>query len=181
MNHLKSPRFAALAGFYLFIASSGIARAWPPSVAGDELAVWQAAVTAVAEEQPERTIKVWYYESDFSTVTYISSAISDPDRPDYCGLSYEDAKSMFAQLKEVSTVTVVVSSEMAEAVGYRLGTKKNSRIPYVALSRVVFDKDRTRAWLSVDLNGQKGSLVRVDKVDGQWRKAARCAGWQTAG
>src|SRR4051812_1580274 len=117
MNHFKSSRFTALVCFFLFVASSGMARAWPPTVAGDELAVWQAAATAVAEEQAERPIKVWYYESDFSTETYLSSAISDPDRPDYCGLGYEDAKSMFAQLKEVSTVTVVLNSDMVEAAG----------------------------------------------------------------
>lgn len=180
MSHSKLSRSSAPIIFLVLVSWVGMARAWPPSVTGDELAVWQAAVTAVAQEQPERTIKVWYYESDFSTVTYISSAISDPDRPDYCGLGYEAARAMFTQLKEVNTITVVVNSDAAEAVGYRLGTKKNQRIPYVALSRVVFDKDHARAWLSVDLNGQKGSLVRVDKVDGKWQKAARCAGWQTA-
>jgi hypothetical protein len=180
MNLPKIMRFASSAVLSVFISSFGVAFAWPPSVGTEELAVWQVAAASLAEENTGKPIKVWYYESDLSSATFVSASMSDPDKTDYCGLNYEDARSMFSQLKEINTVTVVLNADMAEAAGYRLGTKKNQRIPYITLSRVVYDKDHAKAWLAVDLNGQRGGLMRVDKIDGRWQKAARCAGWQTA-
>jgi hypothetical protein len=42
---------------------------------------------------------------------------------------------------------------------------------------VVFAPSNQQAWLAVDLNGETGAIVRLDKVEGRWNKAARCGGW----
>jgi hypothetical protein len=176
MNRFNPRRFLALAVLCM-LASSMRAYAWPPTVADDELAVWQATAASIAAEHGDSPLKLWYYESDFAASTFIASAMSDPDKPDYCGLTVPESKSMIAQLKAISAVTIVLNADIAEAAGFKLGTKKNPRFPYFALSRVVFDQEKDSAWVSVELNGQKGSIVRFDKVEGQWLKTARCGGW----
>ena len=39
------------------------------------------------------------------------------------------------------------------------------------LSRVVFAPDDQSAWVAVDLNGETGAIMRLDKVNGQWDQA----------
>jgi len=34
-----------------------------------------------------------------------------------------------------------------------------------------------QAWVAIDQNGETGALMRLEKVNGQWSKTARCAGW----
>jgi hypothetical protein len=177
MSRFISRRFLCALVSCAFASWSMRAYAWPQGVAGDELAVWQATAAAIATEHADSPLKLWYYQSDFTASTFIASAMSDPDKPDYCGLTVPESKAMITQLKAISVVTIVLDSEIAEAAGFKLGTKKNPRFPYFALSRVVFDEAKDSAWVSVELNGQKGSILRFDKIDGQWLKTARCGGW----
>jgi hypothetical protein len=149
----------------------------PPHAAGDELAVWQAMAEAITRENDSRPYKLWYFQSDFTSASFISSAIADPDREQFCGLSGQEVQAMISALKTVSATPVVLKEEVAEAVGLKVAHKKNPRMRYFAMSRVVFDPQGTRAWLSVELNGSRGSIVRLDKVEGRWNKTSRCGGW----
>jgi hypothetical protein len=45
------------------------------------------------------------------------------------------------------------------------------------MSGVVFDPSKQKAWLSVELNGERGSIVRLDKIGGEWNRTSRCGGW----
>jgi hypothetical protein len=149
----------------------------PPNVAGEELAVWQAMATTIAHENSPKPYKLWYSQSDFAASSFIASAISDPDREEFCGLSGPDAKAMIAQLKTISTDPIQLDSTIAESAGFKIAHKKNPRFRYFAMSRVVFDSTQQKAWLSIELNGERGSIVRLDKVGGQWNKASRCGAW----
>ena len=68
----------------------------------------------------------------------------------------------------------------ARQAGLRIGHKKLPRFRYLMLSRVVFASDNQRAWLAVDLNGETGAIMRLDKINGQWNKTHRCGGWVKA-
>jgi hypothetical protein len=149
----------------------------PPSAAGEELAVWQAMAETVARENTQKPYKLWYSQSDFAASSFIASALSDPDREEFCGLSAQDVKEMVAQLKTINADPIQLESKVAESVGFKIAHKKNPRFRYFALSRVVFDPPKQKAWLSIELNGERGSIVRLDKVGGAWSRASKCGGW----
>lgn len=151
---------------------------WPPPKAeGEELAVWQAMADTIAKENEAKPYKLWYAESDFTSQTFIASALADPDKEQFCGLSATDVKNVVTQLKSASLEPVQLDSEIAEAAGFKIAHKKNPRFRYFAMSRVVFDPSKQKAWLSVELNGERGSIVGMDKVGGQWSRTSRCGGW----
>ena len=151
---------------------------WPPPKAeGDELAVWQAMAGTITKDNESKPYKLWYAESDFAASSFIASALADPDKEQFCGLSADEVKSVVTQLKNASLDPVQLDSDIAEAAGYKIAHKKNPRFRYFAMSRVVFDQSKQSAWLSVELNGERGSIVRLDKVAGQWNRTSRCGGW----
>jgi hypothetical protein len=163
----------------LFALTPSTAQAvWPPpNVTGDELAVWQAMAGSIASDNAKRPFKLWYFQSDFESASFISSAMADPDREEFCGLSSREVQATIAELKAISRDPVALNSTTAEAAGFKLAHKKNPRMYYFAMSRVVFDSRRERAWLSVELNGERGFIARLDKAAGQWTRASRCGGW----
>ena len=170
-------RLAAVLSFVFasaaFAGSAGIASA----VAGEELAVWSVMAATVANDNGERPYKVWYFQSDFGAASFVSIAMDDPDREEFCGLSPQDSQAMIEQLKAVGATPVVLGESTAELAGFKLARRKNPRLRYFAMSRVVFSPALDRAWLSIELNGERGSIARLDKVDGEWKRTSRCGGW----
>jgi hypothetical protein len=151
---------------------------WPPPKAeGDELAVWQAMAGTITKDNEAKPYRLWYAESDFTAASFIASALADPDKEQFCGLSAADVKSVITRLKNASLDPVQLDSNVAAAAGYKIAHKKNPRLRYFAMSRVVFDPSKQKAWLSVELNGERGSIVRLDKVGEQWTRTSRCGGW----
>jgi hypothetical protein len=174
---LLSVMFAGFASlFALKLVAATVTRPLPPAT-GDELAVWQVTAEAIARENTSRPYNLWYVVSDFTSASFIASAIEDPDRDQFCGLSSVEAQAMIAELKTINTTPVVLDTAVAKTAGLRAAYTKNPRLRYFALSRVVFDAEGKRAWLSVELSGARGSIVRLDKVDGRWNKTSKCAGW----
>jgi len=163
----------------LFLSSFVPAQAAPPppAVKGEELAVWRAMAEIVAGENEEKPIRIWYYQSDFSAANFISIAMDDPEKAEFCGLDEAMSKAMIAQLKEVSAQHVMVEPDTVEAAGFKLSRKKPGTNRYFAMSRVVFNSTIDAAWLSIELNGVRGSIVRLDKIDGTWQRTSRCGGW----
>src|SRR3954469_11366559 len=151
---------------------------WPPPAAeGEELAVWQAMATTIAQDTAEKPLKLWYSQSDFAAASFISSALTDPDREEFCGLSGTEVKNMISRLKSLSVEPVQLDSDVAKSAGFKIAHKKNPRMRYFALSRVVFDPSGNKAWLSVELNGERGSIVRMEKTGGGWSRTSKCGGW----
>lgn len=181
MNSLKTKLRSRIAPFFagLFALTVVTANAaWPPpNATGEELEVWQAMAGVIARDNVERPYKLWYFQSDFAAASFIASAMSDPERTDFCGLSNSEVQTMISELKSASNEPVVLDSDIAEAAGFKIAHKKNPRMRYFAMSRVIFDASRQRAWLSIELNGERGHIVRLDKVGGQWNRASRCGAW----
>jgi hypothetical protein len=146
-------------------------------VAGDELEVWNAMAGAIARENTARPFKLWFFRSDFTAAPFIATAMDDPDREEFCGLSGPDSQAMIAQLKAANASPVLLDSKTAEAAGFRLVREKNPVLRYFALSRVAFNPTGDSAWLSVELSSERGSIARLDKVEGEWKVTSRCAGW----
>jgi hypothetical protein len=150
------------------------------SAIGEEPAVWQAMVEFIARDNVSRPFKLLYFQTDFETAPLVNNSMADPIRREYkdlCGLSHSDAQAMVSQLQAVNAEPVMFEEVVAEPAGLKIVKKKNPRARYVALSRVVFDPTNQHAWLAVDLSGSTGSIMRMDKVAGQWSKTARCGGW----
>lgn len=145
-------------------------------VVGEELAVIQAMASSVNHET-RGTYDYLYFESDFSTGSNVESSMSNPDRTQFCGLTREQADALMHELKQVNSTPIEFQSEVARPTGLKVGHKKLPRFRYLFLSRVVFAPDNRSAWLVVDLNGESGAIMRLDKVDGQWSKSERCGGW----
>jgi hypothetical protein len=148
-------------------------------VVGEELAVIQAMASAINQEA-HWPYDYLYFESDFSAGKNIESSMENPDRTEFCGLTRPEAEVLMTELKHLSTDPIEFENEVARPAGLKVGHKKLPRFRYLFLSRVVFAPDNRRAWLAVDLNGESGAIMRLDKIDGQWSKAARCAGWMKA-
>jgi hypothetical protein len=146
----------------------------------DEPAVWQATVEFIARDNASHPYKVLYFQSDYETVSLVTNSMADPIRREYkdlCGLSASDARAMVSQLQAINAESVMFDEAVAEPAGLKIAKKKNPRTRYVALSRVVFDPTHQYAWLAVDLGGTTGSIMRLDKVAGQWSRTSRCGGW----
>lgn len=174
---LLSGIFAGFAcGFALTLAAATVNRPLPHA-AGDELAVWQAMAEGITRENEANPYNLWYVVSDFSSASFIASAMADPDRDQFCGLSGAEAQAMITELKTINATPVALDTSVVKAAGLTVAYTKNRRQRYFALSRVVFDPEVTRAWLSVELNGARGSIVRLDKIDSRWTKTSKCAGW----
>jgi len=171
----RRARFTA----FLFALTLATANAmWPPpSATGEELEVWQAMAGIIARDNVSRPYKLWFFQSDFAAASFIASAMTDPERKEFCGLSGPDVQAMISELKLASAEPVVLDSTVAQSAGFKLAHKKNPRLRYFAMSRVIFDRARQRAWLSVELNGERGHIVRLDKVAGQWNRTSRCGAW----
>lgn len=170
-------KFSCVFALSLALSTPALAVWPPPAVEGEELAVWQAVAGTIASDNTDKPYKLWYAESDFTAATFISSALADPDKEDFCGLSSTEVKSMITKLKSLSLEPVQIDSDVAKSVGVKLAHKKNPRMRYFAMSRVVFAPSGDKAWLSVELNGERGSIVRMDKVNGAWNRVSRCGGW----
>lgn len=149
----------------------------PPGVAGEELAVWSVMAATITSDNAERPYKLWYFKSDFSAANFIAIAMDDPDREEFCGLTAQESQQMIEQLKVAGASPVVLEESTAEFAGYKLARKKNPRMRYFAMSRVIFNPAVDRAWLSIELNGERGSIARLDKVDGEWKRTSRCGAW----
>lgn len=159
------------------IASMMLATVAFPQAGGEEAAVWQAMVNTITRDYAEKPFKQIYFKTDFSTATIISTAMSDPDIEEFCGVRRPEAQSLVGQLMVANSEAVQLNASLAERSGMRLGRKMERTMRYVALSRVVFDAGNQRAWLAVDLSGGRGGIMRLDKVGGEWSWSSRCAAW----
>ena len=155
----------------------GTTTTWAADSSAEELAVWQAMAGQITRDNASKPYKQLYFMSDFESAGMVSSSMSDPTRKDYCGLSQPDAQALVSQLKTLSAEPVELDASIAEQNDLKLGHRKHPRLHYVALSRGVFDPSGQRAWLAVDLSATSGSIMRLDKVGGQWNWTSRCGGW----
>lgn len=107
----------------------------------------------------------------------ISGSMSDPERTEFCGLSRPEAEAMIGQMMVLSADPLELDAAIAGQSGLKIGRRKERRPRYIAMSRVVFDARNRSAWLAVDLSGDTGGIMRLDKVGEQWDWMSRCAPW----
>jgi hypothetical protein len=176
---MKLPTSLLVSILAAFLLTTGVTRASPP-VAGEELAVIQAMV-AIVSRDAQRPFDFLYFESEFPAQDYVNSALSNPDRTSFCGLTREQAQFVVSELSKISSEPLEFSKTAAKPAGLSIGHKRLERFRYLTLSRVVFAPDRQHAWLVADLNGESGAIFRLEKKDGDWHKAARCGGWMKTG
>src|SRR5213075_2512340 len=81
---------------------------------GDELAVWQVVAEGISRENASRPYNLWYVVSDFTAETFIASALADPDRDQYCGLSGAEAQAMVSELKAINATPVALEQSVAK-------------------------------------------------------------------
>jgi hypothetical protein len=149
------------------------------ALVGEEVMVIQA-MAATLNRDTSRRFDFLYFEADFSARPYVSNSLANPDRTQFCGLSRERALAVVAELSTITSEQVEIDKSVAKAAGLSIGQKKLERFRYLTLSRVVFAPDMQHAWMAADLNGESGALFRLEKVDGEWNKTARCGGWMKA-
>lgn len=149
----------------------------PSQAPGDEIAVWQATAGVVARDHASHPYKLWYFQSDFTSASFIATALIDPDRDRVCGLSGPEARALISDLKTVNAEPMKLEKSLAQSAGFGIAYRKIPRQRYFAMSRVVFDPAGQSAWLSVELNGERGFIARLDKVDGRWSKTSSCGSW----
>jgi hypothetical protein len=143
---------------------------------GEDLAVVQA-MAAIITREAERPYENLYFASEFEGAPFVLIAMENPDRTDFCGLTREGAVQMVNELEIATSTRVQFDKETAKAAGLRLGRRKDARFPYLVLSRPVFGPGKEYAWVGVELNGSRGAVMRLDKVNGVWRKTSRCGAW----
>jgi hypothetical protein len=142
----------------------------------EELAVVQAIAT-ILNKDAKSPYDFLYFESDFTASAHVASSMANPDRTQYCGLTREQGQALVNEIASLSSKPVEFDKQVAKAAGMAIGHKKLDRFRYLTLSRV---PDKEHAWLAVDLNGESGAVLRLDKTSGGWSKSARCGGWVKA-
>jgi len=159
----------------LLMLTAGVAR--PGTVlVGEELAVLQA-MAAIVSHDATRPLELLYWESEFDGAPFVTVSLENPDRDQFCGLTRPEALKVVQALANVSSIPAKFDKETAKAAGLRLGKRKDPRFPYVVLSRPVFGPENRSAWVGVEVNGTSGGVMRLEKTDGEWKKASRCGGW----
>src|SRR5688572_20330236 len=136
------------------------------AVVGEELAVLRAIV-GIINREATRPYENLYFESEFAGASFVTTSLENPDRNQFCGLSRPEALSVVYELQAATARPVQLDKETAKSAGLRIGRWKDRRFPYVVLSRVVFGPENRYAWVGVELNGLAGSVMRLDKVDGE--------------
>jgi hypothetical protein len=149
------------------------------TVSAKELEVIEV-MAAVLNQDAAGSYDYLYFESDFSAGAHIASSLENPDRTQFCGLTRSQAQSLVTELEAISAKPVEFDKSAVKEAGLKIGHKKLPRFRYLMLSRVVFAPDNLRAWLAVNLNGETGAIMRLDKIDGRWNKTQRCGGWVKA-
>lgn len=145
----------------------------------EELAVVQA-IAKILNGEASQPFDYLYFESDFTAKKNVAASLSDPDRTQFCGLSREESLAMVKEITFLNMEPVEIDKSVAQQVGLGIGHKQYERFRYLRLSRVVFAEDKQRAWLAADLNGQSGAIYKLDLINGEWSKTARCGGWVKA-
>ena len=146
------------------------------AVVGEELAVMRA-VAGIVNREATRPFENLYFVSEFAGASFVATSLENPDRNQFCGLTRPEALTIVYELKAASDRPVQLDKETAKSAGLKIGRWKDPRFPYVVLSRVLFGPGNQYAWVAVELNGKAGAVVRLDKVDGEWKKTSRCGGW----
>jgi hypothetical protein len=142
-----------------------------------EREVWKAMAEIIAKDHAEKPFNLLLGKSDFAAASFISSAMSDPDRDQFCGISGPESQEMVSKLKLINAVSVEIDKSIAKSNGFGVAHRKVPRLRYFAMSRVVFDPKNDKAFVAVELNGERGSIVRLDKVGGKWDRTYKCGGW----
>jgi hypothetical protein len=162
----------------LALASAAARAVTPGAVAtAEEHEVWKAMADIIAKDHAQKPYNLLFFKSDFAAASFIASAMSDPDREQFCGLSGPESQEMVARLKLINAIPVELDRKIAKSSGFGVARRKVPRLRYFSMSRVVFDPKHEKAFLSVELNGERGSIVRLDKVAGRWDRTYRCGGW----
>jgi hypothetical protein len=174
-NKKTIPRKTAVLSCAVLLLVANVAQPGA-AIVGEELAVLQAMAAIITRDSP-RPFERLYFESEFEGAPFVVSSIENPDRNQFCGLTRSEARQMVYELETVTARPVEFDKEIAKAVGLKLGHKKNPRFPYLILSRPVFGPGNQYAWVAVELNGSSGAVMRLDKIDGEWKKTSRCGGW----
>ncbi len=176
---IRYTSLGALLLSFMFALTSVAARAVTPGVAAtaEEHEVWKAMAEIVAKEHAAKPYNLLFFKSDFAAASFIASAMSDPDREHFCGLSGPESQDMVSRLKLINALPVELDKTIAKSSGFGVAHRKVPRLRYFSMSRVVFDPKKDKAFLSVELNGERGSIVRLDKVDGRWDRTYKCGGW----
>ena len=174
---IRLPARAVRAALLVLLAAGNAASAADEIVkANDEQAVIQTMATLLNQEAGG-SYDYLYFESEFPASAHVASSMSNPDRTSFCGLSRDAAQTLVTEITTVTKKPVEFDSSLAKPAGLKIGQKRLPRFRYLTLSRVVFAPSHDQAWLAVDLNGESGAVMRLDKVGGQWSKSARCGGW----
>ena len=177
---IAASRLSRVIGSGIATLFMAVSTSWSAdNVSAKELEVIEA-MAAILNTDAAGTYDYLYFESDFSAGIYIASSLANPDRTQFCGLTRTQAQSLVTELETASEKPVEFDKSAARQAGLRIGHKKLPRFRYLMLSRVVFAPDHQRAWLAVDLNGETGAIMRLDKINGQWNKTHRCGGWVKA-
>ena len=174
---IKRTLGVSLIGCLLAFSSIATGAAEPAVEATEaEREVWKAMAEIIAKDHAEKPFNLLLNKSDFAAASFISSAMSDPDRDQFCGISGPESQEMVSKLKLINAISVEIDKSIAKSNGFGVAHRKVPRLRYFAMSRVVFVNNE-KAFLAIELNGERGAIVRLDKVDGKWDRTYRCGGW----
>ena len=101
-------------------------------------------------------------------------------KQEFCGESREDARTIIYVLNRLGGRARSVRDVFANRPEFALADSRPTKGDYLGLSEVLFYKgtnDRQFAYLNVDIGGQSGSIVKMEKQDGAWAWSAECATW----
>lgn len=152
---------------------------WPPASQAQH--IWLAAARHVlanesASAQRPGALSI-LARTSYPLSRRAMSRLKDEAQNGLCGLSGEDAKEVLSALRWVNARETNVRDVFEHRPEFALVDSPSVQGDYLGLSGVVFSRDTDFAHLNVDISGQSGSIVRMEKQDGAWAWSAECATW----
>ena len=155
--------------------------AMPPAT--EEQRVWLAAAQHVQANESAGTSNLGTLAINSRTTFPGRAAVSRMQKnakQQFCGESREDARTIIYVLDRLGGRERSVRDVFANLPEFALADSRPAKGDYLGLSEVLFykgAKDTQFAYLNVDIGGQTGSIVKMEKQDGAWTWSAECATW----
>lgn len=149
--------------------------------ATEEQRVWLAVAQHLRDARSADVVEadtlVLYARTAFVSRFGAVSQLRERARVEFCGNSYDEARGILSGLKHMSNFH---DKSLRDTFAHRPGIELVERQPAqggaLGLSVVLFKGER-EAYVSVDLGGKRGAILRVARPGTEWYEIVECGRW----
>jgi hypothetical protein len=153
----------------------------PAPPVSDEQRVWLAAAEHVLADElqgrtPTSRMQV-FHVTGFPAFRPAMERLKQAARDGYCGESARDSKYILSRLEGGRARPRLVGEVFEHRAQFEVTDHRPADGDYLRFSEVIFNRERTKAFLNVDISGLSGAIVRLTRTDGAWGGLTACVDW----